>query len=253
MFLPDKFVREPALLIPGRKPRGRVVVDWSHPLSKGLVACYLLGDGLRDLTRQSPSLVNNGANLVVGPNGMGLEFNGTSDYCTLDGDLLGVDPKLMTIVTVYEARNTGSLVFSRYQGDTLADQFHGWTNAANQITYRVGNASTDVVLSHALHECRVSVQSIDDFTNRHACYNGRLNSGFFEYGETSAELEIPYGATDDWLLGADADSSGNGSLGNYLNGFVYLLAIYGAGLSDGACRAIMRNPYQFLKPAGSAW
>ena len=39
------------LLTPGRKPVGNVVIDWSHPLSRGLKYCWGLNNrgGLVDL------------------------------------------------------------------------------------------------------------------------------------------------------------------------------------------------------------
>lgn len=36
MFIPDPRWEEPNLLIPGKKPTGPVVIDWSHPLARGL-------------------------------------------------------------------------------------------------------------------------------------------------------------------------------------------------------------------------
>ena len=55
MFLPDKFVREPALLIPGRKPLGRVALCHNHPffhptglfLVGGLQAHSVLGQAMQ--------------------------------------------------------------------------------------------------------------------------------------------------------------------------------------------------------------
>jgi hypothetical protein len=42
--LPDPRWEAPELLYPGRKPVGNVVIDWNHPLARGLVGYWLGGD-----------------------------------------------------------------------------------------------------------------------------------------------------------------------------------------------------------------
>jgi len=41
----SELIREPNLLVPGKKPIGPVKINWSHPDTKGLIASILCGDG----------------------------------------------------------------------------------------------------------------------------------------------------------------------------------------------------------------
>jgi len=41
MYLPDPKIEQPNLLEPGRKPSGSLMVDWSHPITKGLKSAVL--------------------------------------------------------------------------------------------------------------------------------------------------------------------------------------------------------------------
>ena len=42
LIVDEVMLREPNLLVPGKKPVGPVKIDWSHPSANGLVGCYLL-------------------------------------------------------------------------------------------------------------------------------------------------------------------------------------------------------------------
>jgi hypothetical protein len=63
LVLPDPRLEAPELLIPNRMPLGKVELDRSHPLSKGLVAAYIFnpnnyGGRLEDLSGNGNDLIN---------------------------------------------------------------------------------------------------------------------------------------------------------------------------------------------------
>lgn len=66
VYLPDNRITAPELLYPGRKPTVPVKINWQHPLTKGLVGCYLLNgsgknyvNGRMPLFKNKVSFVNN--------------------------------------------------------------------------------------------------------------------------------------------------------------------------------------------------
>ena len=48
----SEFLREPNLLIPGKKPVGAVRIDWGHPLANRLTGCWLFRDTFLDEVSQ---------------------------------------------------------------------------------------------------------------------------------------------------------------------------------------------------------
>ena len=75
------------------KPPPGYRIDSFHPLSKGLVACYLMNEKgdiqIHDLTGNgNTGTFVNDTHWVVGPNGPAIDFDGTNDYINL-GNFLG--------------------------------------------------------------------------------------------------------------------------------------------------------------------
>ncbi|RMH12113.1 MAG: hypothetical protein D6698_15575, partial [Gammaproteobacteria bacterium] len=71
-------LREPNLLVPGRKPVGPVRIDWEHPLAEGLVFYYLRG---ADIVNNEHPQFKNGA--VDDPTN-GVVLDGVDDYVIFD-------------------------------------------------------------------------------------------------------------------------------------------------------------------------
>lgn len=80
MFLPDRFIREPALLIPGRKPRGRVVVDRSHPLYNNLVLCMPFRGDVIEYKTGVTAVAPNGYSWAMDDGALCLELDGINQY-----------------------------------------------------------------------------------------------------------------------------------------------------------------------------
>ena len=75
---------EPNLLIPGKKPVGPVEVDWSNPLTKGLVGCYLFDTKSRYYNFANPKFP-----ATVGGN---QTFDGDSAVIDASGEYIRVNP-----------------------------------------------------------------------------------------------------------------------------------------------------------------
>ena len=57
-FIPDPRFEMPELFEPNREPVGNVVINWEHPLARGLVGCWLMreNEGAIDLTGNNSAL-----------------------------------------------------------------------------------------------------------------------------------------------------------------------------------------------------
>ena len=66
------------------KPSVGYGVDWSDPISKGLVGCWLFNEGAGafafDIARKNKGTLTNGPTWTSGRFGKGLSFDGTNDY-----------------------------------------------------------------------------------------------------------------------------------------------------------------------------
>jgi len=52
LYIPEEFIKAPELLIPGKKPISNFKIDWSNPLTEGMVRFFIINQGkLRDLVR----------------------------------------------------------------------------------------------------------------------------------------------------------------------------------------------------------
>ena len=73
------------------KPSVGYGVDWSDPISKGLVGCWLFNEGAGafafDIARKNKGTLTNGPTWTSGKFGKGLSFDGTNDYVNI-GDVL---------------------------------------------------------------------------------------------------------------------------------------------------------------------
>ena len=80
LIVDEVMLREPNLLLPGKKPVGSVKIDWDHPISKNLLSCWNMTEGagtvIRDIAgRENGSLTN--VTWDITDKGRALSFGGT--------------------------------------------------------------------------------------------------------------------------------------------------------------------------------
>lgn len=99
----SELLREPNLLVPGKKPVGNVKVDWDHPLADNLYSSCLLGPGPRDLVNHNRVIEH----AVAGNYGAGVEGGEKVGYSTSTGstvvgfhlDNFAANPDAHTFIT----------------------------------------------------------------------------------------------------------------------------------------------------------
>jgi len=126
----SELLREPNLLIPGKKPVGAVKIDWEHPLTNGMFCCLLFNqENPYNYARgRFESQTKTTANF-----GVGADING--QYLHLeDGDRLHIGTENFT-------GSTHTLAFIRKRTDASGSTVPTWaldTNTAAQ-TFRCYN------------------------------------------------------------------------------------------------------------------
>ncbi len=89
LWLPDSRFELPELFSPNRKPVGNVKINWSHPLTKGLVAYWLVNNNgeLVELVSGTLGVKMGTAVTEISPPGVGIHCpDGTANYINYPDD-----------------------------------------------------------------------------------------------------------------------------------------------------------------------
>jgi len=221
-------------IVPTRKPAGRYVIDWTHPLTDGLVkAFFFIGGDLRDYVNNDNPIVNGTAFSNRGLEQTGTEvISWTSDR--FDGGF-------------------GSIVFD-FQGDgntpaTLAKfaitvdtewQIRRFTDDISlQLNINNVQAAFDTpdLWDQALHKFSLVWNAADNFRRVTVDKTTNTSSTAFTAPTISADFHL--------LNRADGLRDAAGRM-------TYCLVYANRNLSRAEEDSFHENPYQFLKPATPA-
>jgi hypothetical protein len=103
------------IIVPRRVPTVSVEIDWTHPLSNGLVACYMPGSlrGAVDLTGIGPFLAPVSSAAVIGPTSYGPGLVSDASAASIGSSAVPAAWKLATAGTIFSALElTGTPVAS---------------------------------------------------------------------------------------------------------------------------------------------
>lgn len=255
--LPEPRWEAPELLIPGRKPTGPVVIDWSHPLARGgnvygIRACYLFDSHIvRNLISGETFTAN--ATPGVTQHGKGYSFNGSSEFIDVTRHFSADVPHTV-------------LVGISGVGAQRGDVFTCGNSSDVQPLVRLS------VNDSAGTEDNVQFQIRPDTTGDFKATTGDVNI------TGDGRLRVIGGAHDRYALSSsgnvyvyvdgvetvgDVATSTNSSTLNtcsvgsllrtsraiYYSGNVHFLYVWGRKLGATEVAEISRNPYQFLIPA----
>lgn len=250
IYLPDARFEMPELLIPGRKPVGNVVVDWEHPLARGLVNFMpLQGYGLEILHgAHDGSLISNRSNRMV-PIGTDYTFKGGK----LSMNQSGVDTKL-------ESENDiGATIDISAQDHTFCvSAFNiSWTSQGSSLNCLMALSSVSkgsVIIGYdsalapwilsggtSLQATGESIEGVTVFSVKDGVGTLYLNG-------------VPYGTTvsvggQDPTVGGKVYIAGYDGTSRDAKADFDWCSIYQRALSAEEIKSLYRNPYQFLIPA----
>lgn len=251
----SELLREPNLLLPGKKPLGPIKIDPTHPLVPDIEAAWIqvVGNQLRDLTGK---YVTPDINLST-PNGNHLSFNGGTDGCGYDERPIGNgDRTLMVKFRAESASDMMPLLAMRVAADPYALvslQCNGYINASGNVTPAAGEISafcnpTPIAIA------RSDATIVDGgWHTVIAVFEEGSAIRLFSDGQnvTDSTAQVyqdanSYNANQHTELGGMADLS---SAGNALNGDIEMALLLTTAITDEQAILLSKDPYQFLIPA----
>lgn len=105
--IPDPRFEMPELLIPGRKPTGRVAIDWSHPLARDLIACPIFLSGTAFDLVQKKYYTDGGGTTTVINEGKSINVDSTSS-AGVRIEVNTVSSKGFTLIARFQLSNLGA-------------------------------------------------------------------------------------------------------------------------------------------------
>lgn len=240
--IPDPRWEEPNLLLPGVKPTGPVVIDWDHPLAKGLTRCILpalMGD-IDLVTEKIP--IRSG---TYSYDANKLNFDSSGDGVFEYGATANVaGTGIRTILTIAATNHaTAEFVAIGCFNSSSGGEFFILSldqNGGFRYFVREGGNAADLKTGSAgvTEGVKYTILGVSRSSTDHELFIDGLSV------ETSSNSSIP-DDLDKTSLGAWQDSSPTYTgLGSVWAGLIWTRA-----LTDTEIQSISRDPYSFLIPA----
>ena len=231
------------------KPPVGSQIDWSHPLSRGLVACFLMNEGggskIYDIARRNNGTLINGATWKAGKRGVALNFDGTDDYVDV-GSAIG-KPTSWTItgwIKPTSIANNG-IIFSVDTGGSNNNAWGVYGNSGNILSLYVSSGSDTQIFQIAGEYTAVNYPSTS-WTFISGTINGTTIS-YYRNGNliASTPQTISMGGTPYKIsIGKYGEYTGSGY--NF-PGSIDDVRIYNRALSPTEIRKLYEDPYCFIK------
>lgn len=231
-------------------PRGiikpvRPILDLRHPLSRGIVGCWLLGDTGAGITKDIAS--GNNGTLTNGPTlaashhgGMALSFDGTNDFVKTAADT----PPAATIpktVTISARVRTGS---SQFAFAEIAGRTYAATHTTPYYAFSLGaHYTSDGKFYAGVNNNVIRAFSYATNTWYHLCYTyDGTTQTLYVNGQSAgsnglASGAISYGSGGFVSIGANANGAEN------FNGYIEGVRIYNRVLSLPEIQQLYAEPY----------
>lgn len=242
LWLPDSQLEMPELFEPGRKPVGKVKIDWSKAIAKDLVLYF---DGEKSL---HGAKFQNVVYRKACANGVGYDANGTGNLRISMGSApeLVQDPNGFSYsVLAYKVGDgvNNARLFGRTSNNGTAKPYANYdlertaTSASLQVVYAIGGSSYKTV-------------TIPIHTNLNMFTVVFDSTGCSAYSRDAFEASSAFVTTDVPLNDSDVYIGGYNSTGYQNTGFIILgVWVWRRALKAFEIKNHYNNPYQFLIPA----
>ena len=235
LVIPDPRWENPAMLIPGRKPVGPVVINRALAVTHGLTDFILMNHSPEEFI----DLVGNPRGPVVVGTTTRPENGWLLDQTNADASISGLSMAAATIsnsqytVAVVITPGSDGWLWARYAGGDQKQLFFTETGFRSRQDTTGGTN----ILNFGDHSARCVIVTVDTDSGFHRCYqDGHLAA------ETSITGTIK--TTDFWFyIGNNETSSG------VLDAIYQSLIAWDRALTVAEACEISRNPYSFLIPA----
>jgi len=240
------------------KPPLGSVINTNHPLSQGLVNCFLFNEltGLRiyDLAKDNHGNLLNGPIWNPSNNGY-LQFDGNNDSIDF-GDNLDIGLSNYTFCISFRASSLSGSLHGLFSKSIATDAIQRYAlfiyNSGGN--YKIGafisnGGSSDVQTASVLNVVTnvwYHVTVVFDRSDKVFLYiNGNLDSS-----ATISQLQaVNFQSSYNFRLGSYGDAANNPSF--FLNGLISNFQVYNRTLSAEEIRSLYENPYQFISPVSS--
>lgn len=217
-----------------QQPQVPVQIDWSNPITRGLVDVINAAD-LRSVINKVPAVTTGAVDPGIASNGRVRRTPATGnnkDAYTGTWSMINVP---LTLIAMY--RITNAAYSSRIAGN-LASSTYGYGIAPNTTNFCaiIARSGVNTILTGATVNTALKVDAITvDATNASFYENGKLTAGPTAHGGMATP-------TGDFTFGAENGAS-NTDAADY-----YLSALFNRVLSNSEIRSISNNPWQIFQP-----
>lgn len=253
IHLPGK-IAAPELLIPNRKPIGPVEIDWAHPLTKGLIRCYVPTASNCTLAPSATGMIQNLATGeihkldVVGSTEDGIYY-GKNQYG--EGIVVADSSQTCRVPTI-GAQDVGTLMIAASQVTTSFGNrsYFSHSDYNHQIFLEKENANDylHIALGTASSTSTVSIPNTDEM---HVLAMSWGDTQTDSRGYINGDKVITFDRGTD-QPGSASDVTNWGRPGGTLQHTSHVVYFWNRQLSDAEVAALSADPYQILKPVGSA-
>jgi len=246
VIVDEALLREPNLWVPGKKPIGRVKIDWSHPLARGLSDAFIFNEGgvsSRNLVKK-----NTVGDAATAYSGATYETDGTgrvilsdaSNECFLANKSVNPSAAPFPRSVCFNFRKTVAAASYRYFFYHNSPNFAASCDAANTdfSVFGANCGDTYAALDDGDWHSVVVYKSTSASSNANAYFDGNKKSLTTVFLTTTP-------TTPDYL----AINGRDDSTFRYSGGFMGYFYQYTRQLSEAERIALHLDPYQFLIPA----
>ena len=250
--IPDPHYEE--LLPPGKKPIGNVVIDWSNPITKGLVVCLIAKIGHGSYF----DLIKNRAWTPVGVSGTP-EIIGSvlGEAGVFDSTLEG---HLSVVRYPQSTPDLSTFVIGRIEDiTTLKTLFNGDnpTDSARLFQFRVSSANLQFIRFTASVDVLTGTKTLS--TGKTYAFGGthKAGTGGFIYVDgiedntdtLSGDMDNVTPQLTVGIYTSYANTISTITFSAPFNGLIPFCCLWEAPLSPAQHKSLADNPYQFLIPA----
>ena len=243
LIVDEVMLREPNLLIPGKKPVGNVKIDWDHPLTKPAFSVIPMRSdgGLYTFDRKNNFSFTGNIEPSIG--GIGAKFvQSSSDTAAIDYTFGFVNyPFTLEVLVSVNPNSTDQLLMGIVDASLGTRQWGLYVSTINDFRLVARNTTSRITSSGVTAVANTVYHVVGRFitnTSRKIYVNGGAETEGTDRADWSVEA-------DRVCLGYWGDSSTSA----WMDGTIYMANLYNSDISVEEIKSRAADPYQFLIPA----
>lgn len=220
------------------QPQQAMQIDWSNPITRGLVG-VVLPNQVRELVTSTVPTFSGAVTYNGGLGGYGRSFTAeNSSYEQYAGAWSRVGTGTVSHLTCFQFTNTPAVTVRLSGNFTTTTNGYGFLPNTTNLRYATARSGANSILSgNAIVTNKlITALGVTDATNNTLYENGRITAGPTAHGTWTAP-------TGEFRLGLDS-----GGAAAACRSIIYLSLVWNRALSDVEARSITLNPWQIFMP-----